>query len=134
MVGDTEKLLSLHRYFIWANKMRTHFDELAMKADLNQYQVQMDIMMYMSYWYGTLYTVVEGWKDLKYKDNKIDSLLDSTTIDILRRYRNGVFHYQENYNDRRFTDLYSEGKTSVVLIRTLNEELARYFLENMKVK
>lgn len=133
MICDKEKLLSLHRYFIWANKMRTHFDEYAMKADLTQSQSQMDLMMYMSYWYGTLYTVVEGWRELNYSDSKIDSLLDSSTIELLRRYRNGVFHYQQNYSDNRFTDLYAEGKDAVVLIGELNEELGRYFLEKMKV-
>lgn len=113
--------------------MRTHFDEYAMKADLIQPQTQMDLMMYMSYWYGTLYTVVEGWKELNYSDSKIDGLLDSSTIELLRRYRNGVFHYQQNYSDNRFTDLYAEGKDAVVLIRKLTEELGRYFLEKLKV-
>ena len=102
MVDKREEILSLHRYFIWANKMRVNFESLALKSNLDEFLVQMDLMMYMSYWYGTLFTVIEGWQDLHLEDHKIENLLVSDKIELLRRYRNGVFHYQKTYNDTRF--------------------------------
>src|SRR6266481_2912313 len=61
---------TLHRYFLWAYRMRTHFDDLlkkriqrtAMGEKANQFYSEET--MYMSYWYGGLYVVIEGWKQL----------------------------------------------------------------------
>ena len=43
----------------------------------NHEKNEVEIFMYMSYWYATLYVVIEGWKNLKFSDPKIDELLKS---------------------------------------------------------
>ena len=58
--------------------------------------------IFMSYWYGGLYAVIEGWQELGLTDPTIDRLLESPNVELLRRYRNGVFHYQMTYFDDRF--------------------------------
>jgi hypothetical protein len=50
----------------------------------------------MSYWYAALYVVIEGWRDLGLADATIDALLQSPNVDLLKRYRNGVFHFQKD--------------------------------------
>ena len=46
------------------------------------------------YSYSGIYLVIEGWKDLKLSDPKIDQLLHSPFVDKLRLFRNATFHYQ----------------------------------------
>lgn len=121
---------SLHRYFIYCNKMRTAFDSLlVMKGYEKNEQLSRELIIYMSYWYAGLYVVIEGWKELSLKDTTIDKLLESRNVDLLRRYRNGVFHYQKNYNDKRFLDFMSDGDNCVEWTRELNKQFGRYFLD-----
>jgi hypothetical protein len=42
--------------------------------------------IFMSYWYGGLYVVVEGWRELRLSDPKIDALLTSQNVNLLKRY------------------------------------------------
>jgi hypothetical protein len=48
---------------------------------------------------------------------------------VLRRYRNGVFHFQKEYNDERFMAFMKEGYDSVSWIRPLNQQFGLYFLD-----
>ena len=125
----SEAILSLHRYFIWANRMRTHFDELLQPGVFTTPLGEIESRLYMSYWYGGLYVVAEGWKELHLSDTKIDDLLNSPNLSLLRRYRNGSFHFQKIYNDQRFTELIEGGTNVVAWARELNQEFGRYFLE-----
>ncbi|MDR4507805.1 MAG: hypothetical protein MRJ65_06140 [Candidatus Brocadiaceae bacterium] len=56
------EIFSLHRYYIWANKMRIDFDEVLKKKDNskipdNQYEIESNL--YMSYWYSAIYVIIE---------------------------------------------------------------------------
>ncbi len=85
-VSKKEKLLSLHRYYIWANKMRDHFDSTLMTSVTKDGSNGMDAFMYMGYWYGTIYAVAEGWIELGLKDDAINTLLKSDNLGLLKRY------------------------------------------------
>lgn len=126
----------LHRYFIWANRMRIYFDEVLKKhteGKIDEHRFGIESMMYMSLWYGLLYVVIEGWKSLKLSDAAIDKLLKSPNADLLKRYRNAVFHYpkKQKYHDERFENFFQE-KTTVQWVRQLNSEFSRYFLGALK--
>lgn len=41
---------------------------------------------------------MEGYQELRLKDNNIDAILHKENIDTLRIFRNGTFHYQKNAN------------------------------------
>lgn len=129
MAKDAE-IITLHRYFIWANKMRTDFDDILKRKDsIPKKQYEIESFLYMSYWYGGLYVVIEGWKELGLADKKIDPMLEFPNVELLRRYRNGVFHFQKEYNDERFMGFIRDGQDCVWWIRILNREFGRYFLE-----
>ena len=125
--------VALHRYFIWANKMRTDFDVLLAKrkhTKVPESLILIEDNMYMSYWYAGLYVLIEGWQKLKLQNTAIDTLLKRKDyVDLLRKYRNGVFHYQEDYFDSRFADVWSQGQGFITWVRELNEQFGRYFLQ-----
>lgn len=125
----TRELFTLHRYYIWANRMRTHFDEVLSKG-VPVGKDEIECFLYMSYWYGGLYVVIEGWRELKITDPVIDTLLQSPNVQLLRRYRNGTFHFQRKYLDEKFTDLFAKGSYTVAWVRNLNVEFGRYFLKS----
>ena len=131
-MSNLAHLFSLHRYFIWANKMRVHFDMLHQENIPRYKGWDIETRLYMSYWYGGLYVVIEGWQQLKLSDPTIDQLLASPNVPLLRRFRNGTFHFQKNYNDKRFLDFITEGQNVVQWVRKLNIEFGRFFLDNVK--
>jgi hypothetical protein len=130
---ELSPIVTLHRYFIWANRMRTHFDEILNREQFSyEGTAQIESFLYMSYWYAGLYVVIEGWKALELSDTVIDELVNSPNVELLRRYRNGVFHFQRNYNDQRFDEFMTQGTDEVAWVRSLNEQFGRYFLERHK--
>lgn len=114
-----EQIHALHRYFIWANRMRDHmtdtFESQGMLPDRSEYPPEMSdddvdqhanawlmpIFLYMSMWLSMLNVVVEGWRAIGVKDPNVDPLLIPSFLDTLRRYRNAAFHYQPDYYDER---------------------------------
>ena len=57
--------------------------------------------------------MIEGWQQLELKDKIIDRLLVSKNVILLKRYWNGVFHYQKTYFDKRFSDFMTKGENAV---------------------
>jgi len=125
---EPSPLQSLHRYFIWANRMRTHFDEILSRGGYDE-KIEFESWLYMSYWYGGLYVVIEGWRKLQLTDTVIDNLLLHPYVDLLRLYRNGTFHFHQDYHDKKFISFMKEGGDSAAWIRDLNEQFGRYFLK-----
>src|SRR5947207_7126812 len=81
--------------------------------------------VFMSYWYGSLYVVIEGWRQLQLNDPKIDSLLSSPSVRLLKKYRDGIFHFQRNYFDDRFGN-FIKSADSVLWVRAIHSELGEY--------
>lgn len=131
---DKETIYTLHRYFIWANRMRDHFRQV---VEAQGPPPESDALfhwligpfLYFCYWFATLYVIIEGWKELGLKDDKIDALLGSDYVDLLRRFRNGVFHFQRDYFDPRFTNYVKAGDPATNWADELHDEFSRYFLE-----
>jgi hypothetical protein len=124
---------ALQRYFIWADRMKVHFEQVLARDGAKSIcrGEGIDHFLYMSFWYGEMYVVIEGWKALGLSDPKIDDLLESKNVALLKRYRNGVFHFQKDYFDDRFTKFMVEQETAT-WIRELREEFSRYFLAYFK--
>lgn len=86
-----------------------------------------NVVMYMSYWYGSLYVVMEAWRSNELADQEIDALLTSPHVDLLRRYRNATFHFQDEYLHEKFTDFIFEGDDSATWVRRVHAAFSRYF-------
>lgn len=137
----TPEIITLHRYFIWSDRMRVHFDQVLHELEtipkpitdkIFKNKEGIDTFLYMSLWYGTFYVLIEGWKELKLSDVKIDALLKSKNVDLLKCYRNGVFHFQKEYYDEHYMKLMAEGQDIANWIRDLRDEFSRWFLEIYK--
>ena len=129
----TKEVFALHKYFMWANRMRTHFDKHLKNAGADvDPMTDVEGHLYLAYWYGGLYVVIEGWRSLGLKDPVIAGLLESPNVALLKRYRNGAFHYQKKYWDSRFLDFIVEGIKPVDWVRELNRQFGRFFLEHTR--
>jgi hypothetical protein len=114
---------TLHRYYAWSSKMRGHFTD---ERDRNG--TGPDLWMYMSLWFALLYTAIEGWRQLRLSDNSVDDLLSNEKyVNLLRRYRNGVDHFQPTYWDDRFAEMISEEPTAI-WATALTDALGAYFI------
>lgn len=109
--------------------MRTDFDSLLNEYKSNERDKKFEIegFLYMSYWYAGFYVVIEGWQKLNLHDEVIDRLLSSSNVSLLRRYRNGAFHFQVDYFDKRFTEFMEKADEPVAWIRRLDSQFGRFF-------
>ena len=132
MVTEAKGWFTLHRYFIWADRMKVHFDEVLRSKNKDDETYELETFLYMSYWYAGMYVVIEGWKELKLSDKIVDSLLTSRNVDLLRKFRNGVFHFQKQYfSEKKFVPLITEGEDVVYWIRSLRDVFGLYFLKRI---
>lgn len=124
-----EELVALYRYFVWANNMKVNFEETLKRTGV----VDLDspdgfyVAMYMSLWYGCLYVVIEGWRDLGLNDQEVESFLASPNVDLLKRYRNAAFHYQKKYFHEKFTAFLRASEATASWVRGIHNAFAAYF-------
>ena len=86
----------------------------------------------MGLWLGTLYVVVEGWQEAKLSDPEIDRLLTSANVPLLRRFRNGMFHFQgDEWLSTKLSN-FAHSPDSVPWTDTLMKEFGRYFFTEME--
>jgi hypothetical protein len=110
--------------------MRELFDEALGRRDKTDHDAAWfadDIGIFMSYWYSGLYVVVEGWRTLGLIDPEINSLLKSPHVEELKRYRNGVCHFQKKYLDERFVEI-AKDQGAVSWVRELHKSFGVFFL------
>jgi hypothetical protein len=134
-VKDSE-MFNLYKYFIWADRMKNAFDDLFqqnIQKTFTPTQFEIEYNFYMSYWFSGLYVVIEGWQQLGLKDKSIGALLNSQNVQLLRRYRNGIFHFQKDYFDERFLVFLRDGISRIEWIRKLHQEFDRFFDDWYKV-
>lgn len=131
-MASDEQIFTLHRYFVWASRQRHYFfegvPETEFPEDPNEKRNWIRTQFVnLCYWMASLYVVIEGWRELKLKDEEIDALLESPHVSALRRFRNGVFHFQKSYFDERFMGLFEDG--GAVWASKLHNVFSRFFLE-----
>jgi hypothetical protein len=135
IVKDSE-IFNLYKYFIWADRMKNAFDDLLqqnIQEMIPRARFEIEYNFYMSYWFSGLYVVIEGWQQVRLKDEEIGALLNSANVQLLRRYRNGVFHFQKDYFDERFLVFLRDGTSRIEWIRKLHQEFDRFFNDWYKV-
>ncbi len=103
-MSNEKQVRSLHRYFLWANRMKHHcIDSIQSQGppptDFPELQAWLSgPFAYGCYWLATLFVVVEGLNKIQMTNAGVSTLLaESDKVNRLRRFRNCVNHYQEDY-------------------------------------
>ncbi len=125
------RLLAFVRYLSWAELLKLQFHDEMEEISPDDREASEDhewrLFGLMSYWYSSLFVVVEGWGELELSDPLVCALLDHPDDfrTLLRRYRNAVFHYQPSLVDSRFVGLLAQGAKHVYWIEALQHEITR---------
>lgn len=130
----------LYRYFAYATFMRSRFQR---ETDPEWFKIftadETGLVMfllsppgiYLMYSYAGIYLVIEGWRDLGLKDDKIEALLRSPSVDRLRLFRNATFHYQRDILSWKHLQFFgTEEERTEVWLGELYREFERFFGEN----
>jgi hypothetical protein len=126
------RIAALARYWAWSDWMyRQFFEELRDQGAFGQLDSPeaFKLVLHMSYWYGSLYVVVEGWRELGLADPDVDRLLESPNVEALAKYRNSVFHYQRELWGDSYVALVREGGESSDWARDIHRALGKYLQE-----
>jgi hypothetical protein len=90
-------------------------------------------VMMVTVFYGLIYVVVEGYRELQLKNETIDALLaNGDFVDHLRRFRNAVFHFQNVPLDERLVKFFAT-PDSEVWIRELFRAFDRFLMKELPV-
>ena len=129
MTAFDENFIAWAIYLHWAEINKNNLEKLFDSADDSGKIPINDFFTYSSLWYGSLFVVIEGWEALKLKDDTINDLLveHDNLKSLLRRYRNGVYHFQPKLLDNRFIAFGQTRDNSYLWAKLLHEEFVRYF-------
>lgn len=138
---DVDALFAFAKYLSWADLQNRLFEEELQREkdsdDLTStHEHEWRWWGQMSYWYASLYVVVEAWEEMGFADPVIDRLLRHPRDfrGLLRRYRNAVFHFQKSVLSEKITDFLTTGTSHIVWVRAIHDELVRWFLGYLRAQ
>jgi hypothetical protein len=86
--------------------------------------------IYFLYSYSGIYLVIEGWKNLNLKDDRVEKLLESPFVDRLRLFRNATFHYQKEPISWKHLQFFgTEEEETEVRLNELYREFEPFFAD-----
>lgn len=140
MSGTNSQIPILFRYSMAASLMRQDFDkhladpkDMALVGDDPMKFLVSKAGLKMCLWYGMLFVVIEGWREAKLSDPEVDRLLSSPNTELLRRFRNGMFHFQKDrWLPPKLSDFFVPTNKTVEWVRALTAELRRYLIAEMR--
>jgi hypothetical protein len=133
-----EKLVSLHKYWINADAVKqvvsTQVGEDSNPPDgIRKLPEMYSSFARLSVLYGLIFVVVEGYKELNFTNERVDSLLAKEDfVDALRLFRNATFHYQKQAIPEKAMK-FLELKESESWIRELHLSFKLFFEEALPI-
>lgn len=128
--SDLQRYLAWLRYLYWAELARQDWDDFAEgQRDLDDWVCWWGSFARMSRFYAAEYVVIEGWREARFSDSVIDEVLNRwpDLLDLLRRFRNGVFHFQPKILEPKFIEFLKQTDNSTPLVYYLHSEFCRYY-------
>lgn len=97
-------MISLHKHWLVADSIKERVEKKIdvpkgerLPTDLAKAAQLFSDFSALSVFYSLIYVVIEGYKELNFQDHKIDELLaNEDNVSKLRRFRNGIFHFQQD--------------------------------------
>lgn len=135
-----EKLVALHKHWINADAIKQVVmikiggDSSNLSYEIRQLAEIHSSFARLSVLYGLIYVVIEGYKELKYTNEQIDTLLaQDDFIDALRLFRNATFHYQKKPISEKALK-FLELEESEIWIRELHIAFKLFFEKELPIK
>ena len=122
--------LTLHRYYLWANRMYAYYmsSGQAPEERVARRLWLQSTFAYSALWLSLLFVVAEGWSELELHDEEVNRLLASPNRELLRRFRNGAFHFQPTYFDARFTEFFHGPQEPIEWASELHKAIGQWFI------
>lgn len=137
-----QELIALHKHWVTADAIKQLILRSVPIADPvarlpNEFQVLANVQsqaLRLCTFYALIYVVIEGYKQISNKHQCLDLLLARNDhVDALRRFRNGIFHFQEDPLSEKLT-VYLESPDSEKWIQDVYEAFQDFFEENLPVR
>jgi hypothetical protein len=133
-------LLALYTHWVRADsikeRMRLEIPENGntLPQSMQELGQQMSKIHALEVLYGLIFVVIEGFRELNCKDERVEKLLTAEKyVDLLRRFRNGVFHYQKEPMDPRLVSFITR-EGSGEWIREMHAALGAFFMRELPIK
>lgn len=82
--------------------------------------------------YALWYVVIEGYREINLPDSDIEKLLENEkAVELLRRFRNGIFHYQKNIDSPKVSEFLADGE-NIKWLGRLGKAFKAYFRRHLK--
>lgn len=130
--AQLDRFLSWARYLYWSDILYSRWIEFSRVQDtVEDHEGEWQTFALSAQWFASVWVVIEGWRENRMYDAVIDRLLIAYPdfCELLRRFRNGVYHYQPELFDQRQTDLPRNGDETHFWVYALFYEFKRYFWE-----
>ena len=106
MTAIDPKMIALHKHWLHADSIKVRISAEVLKPGEAAEKLPQSLLVLgkthsmflaLSVWYALLYVVIEGYQKMGLCDEGVDAVLaQEEYVDVLRRFRNGIFHYQQN--------------------------------------
>ncbi|WP_146041081.1 hypothetical protein [Vibrio vulnificus] len=116
---EFKNIMVLGQYAHWAR-----LQEQTCKVSLNWETPDSESIARLAHWLAALYVVIEGWKDFKIDDKRVNALLElyAENVELLRRCRNAVYHCQKELFDPKIQTAL-QGKEMAMWAAVLQDEI-----------
>lgn len=106
VLGEIGPLLAWGRYLYWADLSWRKYNQYMKEQEKGPENYPLWIAS-VGEFLARLWIVIEGWQDLQLKDPYVDRVLQARPdlVKVLKRFRHGMYHFQENIVDERFLEL-----------------------------
>lgn len=134
-----EELISLHKHWLNADAVKEVLkakiggghdlpEALAELAEFHSSFARLSVL------YGLIYVVVEGYRELKCSNERVDELISQEDfVESLRLFRNATFHYQKQPIPEKAMK-FLELPESEIWIRNLHQAFKAYFESVLPIK
>jgi len=119
---ELESMIAWGQYIHWSHLQTERHSSMA-----EEYS-EAEFFGSVAHCLASQYIVIEGWQELNMHDEYIETLLAKYEdyVDIFRRSRNAVYHYQHKMIDKRIGEAMG-GKEHLAFIAVLQMEFERFW-------
>ena len=127
---DAQRTYAWARYVFWAEVESQRYD--AYESPEQESPVGFGTVLMLQF-YAALWVAVEGWRKCPLSNETVDELLTDPAfeqnVQLLRRFRNGVYHYQSDLISERLLTFLRQGEHAVTWAFLLHDEFKRVVWE-----